>query len=254
MTAVKLYIRSIPVLFLFLAVCCSVNILQAADVNLHKGPDLTYPFKLYQQQDYYRAVTEILRLKFLFPKDSARHRLDQYLVKSYYELRLYGHAERAANHFLQHSDPSDHEARTNVAMLLVFSQLQQDKYPDARQTWLNYISQDLVNLPPSVKNIPDRIDPEKARLFSSIIPGSGLILSHQYGSAIVSFLINAAFIAGTYHYFNNHQYGVAGLLLFFEIGWYSGGKKAAYEAAENYNHNQLELLRQNWIESQQLTF
>jgi len=255
MTGVNLNIRRVSILIIAIILFLTVNVLQAADANIHENPDSTYPLKLYQQQDYYRAATEILRMKFFFPKESAKYKLDQYLIKSYYEMDLYVHAEKTATQLLHDSnDYFDKQTRVGIAMLLAFSQLKQDKYQLAKKTWRESVSQDMANQPPSYENIPDRINPAKARLLSSIIPGTGLILSQQYGSAIVSFLINVVFIAGSYHYLNSKQYGVASLLLFFEIGWYTGGKKAAYEAAENYNYSQLKGLRQKWIESQKLTF
>ena len=240
-------------LFLIIFLLVTANILQATEDTLQEIPDYTYPIRLFYQQDYYRSVSEILRLKFLFPLESTRHKLDLYLVKNYYQMGLYGQSEQTANLLLDSHSEFREPTRRKIGMFLTFSQLRQNKYQLAGQTWYKYVSQDITNQPPTYENLPDRVDPAQARLYSSIIPGSGLILSQQYGSALVSFIINVAFITGSYHYLHNKQYGIAGLLIFFEIGWYMGGKKAAYEAAEAYNYHQLKELQTNWIDSQKKT-
>jgi len=86
-----------------------------------------------------------------------------------------------------------------------------------------------------------------ASFLSGVIPGSGLLLSGNYGSAVVSFALNLIFLSGICSSVANEQYGIAGLLSFFEISWYFGGKRASAEAARKYNHQLVEAKQRAWL-------
>jgi len=233
----------------------SYNLLAAGEDTRPNTPDFLYPVKLFEQRDYHRTATEILRLRFSYPKESARRQLGIYLIKSYYRLGAYHRAEAEASQILKSSEKySNHSYRKSAATLLTISLLKQGKDKQARTAWFEHVNTDLKSQPPLASEFPDRVDPNLAKLYSSFIPGSGMALSQQYGKAFVSFLINVIFIAGSYHSYQNQQYGIAGLLIFFEIGWYSGGKNASYESAELYNHRRIEEIRQKWIDVQKVDF
>ncbi|MCP4751783.1 MAG: hypothetical protein GY866_12890 [Proteobacteria bacterium] len=189
-------------------------------------------------------------MKFLFPKESARHRLDLYLIKNYYELKDYARAVDISNDFLgKHSKSGSSPSTREAGYYLTLSLLAQGKDEQAGKTWNIHVRQRSIDRFPTMRDIPDRVDPEKARLYSKMVPGSGLLLSGEYGKAAVSFLINLVFIAGSYRYFVGKQYGTAGLLFFFEIGWYHGGQNASHEAAVRYNERSTRQYRKDWLRS-----
>lgn len=241
--------RSVVVFIFFYIALCFFYTTKADQAQLQQNMDFSFPINLFYQQDYYRSVTEILRLRFHYPHESAKNRLDLFLVKNYYQLGAFNKAEMEAKRILLPPGiEKNKQKRQEAGKFLAFSLLKQGKDQLARQAWIAYVDEDKQYLPPIATEFSDRVDPLRANSFSSVIPGSGLLLSREYGKSVVSFLINMVFIAGSYQFFMNGQYGVSGLLLFFEIGWYSGGKKAAIESANLYNEQNAKEIRQRWID------
>ncbi len=70
---------------------------------------------------------------------------------------------------------------------------------------------------------------------SAILPGTGQIYTGRLRQAALSFLLNGAFIYGAIEAFNNENYAVGGILLFFEIGWYGGNIYNAVNNAHKFN-------------------
>jgi TM2 domain-containing membrane protein YozV len=69
----------------------------------------------------------------------------------------------------------------------------------------------------------------------AIIPGLGHLYCERPRDALVSFLVNGAFIWGTVESFRQEQYVLGGILAFFELGWYMGNIYSAVGSA--YKHN-----------------
>ncbi len=212
--------------------------------------DFHYPVKLYLQKDYYRSITETLRLKFKYPGESAKHQLDVFLLKSYYHLKDFTQVEKTANEIFQ--NPlylSNRSANRETSVFLTLSLLEVGREKEAEEVWHQFAGESPTGPLPWTSEITGRVDPEKAEFCSGIVPGLGLMLSGEYTKAAVSFLLNFVFIVGSYQYFMQKQFGISGLLLFFEIGWYSGGKKASREAAVEYNRRIARQYRKNWARS-----
>ncbi|MBU2511848.1 hypothetical protein KJ966_10930 [bacterium] len=231
--------------------CFFLNLLEISAENLiekNSAGSNNYPVFLYHEKDYYRSISEILKLK--FENENYDRILDLYLLKNYYQLNNHYQLQLTAEKLLKERKSLQHRPYQNeIKRLLSISFLQSGKEDMGKATWDECCLGDGVNLFPMSVNIPDQIDPERARLFSSIIPGSGFLLSGSYSKAVVSFLLNSAFIYGCYQYASKDQPGIAGLLLFFEIGWYVGGRNASYEAAINYNRMLITNYQQQWINS-----
>ncbi|MBU2647787.1 hypothetical protein KKI24_23970 [bacterium] len=222
--------------------------------NINLDPDVDqigFIKALYGQKDYYRSISEILNLKFQYPLTSEKRKLDLYLLKSYYQLKDFSSVEAVALEFLREEDPSlDKTTVRQYGLILLASQLQTGREKAAHETWETYVREDPSAVFPSSESFPERIDPNRAAFYSGIVPGSGLLLSEQYGKAVVSFLLNVLFISGSYYAFTQQHYGISGLLMFFEISWYFGGKKASAEAAEQYNRRHIRRIQGNWIQAQ----
>ncbi len=191
---------------------------------------LEYPLFLYDQGDYYRAITEFLRLK---EKGSNDSEINLHLLRSHLKLKQYAQIEVLAGSILDHENQKqDIDLRKKAGFILSISYLETEHYGKAAETWQQFAEDGQF----PTYNDSEEVDPQKAKLFSTLLPGSGMILTGDYKKAISSFLVNALFIAGSYQSFDQEQYGLASLLCFFEIGFYFGGRNASYESAVNYNN------------------
>jgi len=69
----------------------------------------------------------------------------------------------------------------------------------------------------------------------AIIPGLGHAYCNRYKDALVAFLLNGLFIWATVEAFNEDLNVLGGMLLFLELGWYSGNIYSAVNTAHKYN-------------------
>ena len=74
-----------------------------------------------------------------------------------------------------------------------------------------------------------------AQTLNALLPGAGYFYVGQKKTALTSFLINAAFIATTWHFIDEGNWGAAGISGSLELGWYLGGINGAGLAAKEYN-------------------
>lgn len=206
--------------------------------------NVSYPEYLFYQGDYYRAITEILREKY-FGNNTIRVENGLLLTKAHYFLADYQLARKEAKLIL--SLPGvEKTTKKQVAKWFVFALLQQNEDKFAAATWNKWVSETENDFP--LRERFERVNPEQARLYSTILPGAGFLLTDSYGKALVSFALNALFIAGTVHYWKEKDYGIAALLLFFEMGWYFGGREASEENAREYNNKLWIKARDQWIQ------
>ena len=159
-----------------------------------------HPIRLYLQKDYYRAISEILRLEFSYPDQKQIEELRPYLAKSYYHLGELDAALRIAEETRRGKGRFSDSIREEMVSLETIVLLEQEKDKAAKELW----DRERLGEPdptfPLKNQIPNRIDPDRARLYSTLLPGSGLLLSEEYGKATVSFLLNGLFVAGCYRY------------------------------------------------------
>ncbi|UCG13837.1 MAG: hypothetical protein JSU72_05030 [Deltaproteobacteria bacterium] len=87
--------------------------------------------------------------------------------------------------------------------------------------------------------------PTLAGVLAGILPGLGHLYAGRPGEAAASFLLNAAFIAGAVVAFENDSPALGGILIFFELGWYTGGIRSAVQAARTANEQQEQRYRQD---------
>jgi len=240
-----------PCKALFIAIillgCLTFRLLAEEALPPDGSADIQHIRQLFAEKDYYRTVSEIYKLKFNY-HDAVLPRLDLMLLRSQYQLQDYNKVQKTAKSLLSRPDQTaDPSYRCQLGRYLTASLIQSGKNNLARESW-NETCYSLEQDPfPGPETIPDPVDPNKARFYSSLLPGSGLLLSGEYGKAAVSFLLNVVFISGIYRYGSDHQWGIAGVLTFFELGWYFGGREAAYESAERRNRKQLMDIQRSWI-------
>lgn len=85
-----------------------------------------------------------------------------------------------------------------------------------------------------------------AGLFSALLPGAGHLYCGRPRDATVSFIVNGAFIWGAYASARNDDWALAGILGFFELGWYSGNVVSAMGAAQKWNFREEERFFNRW--------
>lgn len=202
---------------------------------------------LVSEKDYHRAISEIYRIKFSY-SDQFDPELELMLLESYYYSNLHDNVLKNSRKLLRNKQIlSDPGFQNRLGTFYTASLVEKNDLSKASEVWNQHCQPFNGEYFLNGLSLPEPVDPDKARLYSALLPGSGLFASGEYGKGVVSFLLNAVFIAGAIHYVSEEQYGVAGLLVFFEIGWYFGGQNAAYEAAEDYNKKNISGAQKSWI-------
>lgn len=210
-----------------------------------------FPVLLHQNGDYYRSISEILKLKFKYPNESIKYKFDLYLLKNYYYLNDFENAEKTGHKILFDKKKDIKKGFFRETALFYSKTLLELKKPElAEKAWLSHWNRDDPFPSSKINDLSGFLDSDQADLYSSVLPGSGLFYSGEYQKGIVSFLINTLFITGAYSYWSQQNYGIAGILMFFEIGWYFGGKNASIEAVENHNSMLKKQGYNHWFEDQ----
>lgn len=86
--------------------------------------------------------------------------------------------------------------------------------------------------------------PFLAGALSTFLPGAGQFYNGRRGDALLTFLLNGLFIAGTIEAIQHDQLAIAGVLGFFAAGWYGGNIYSAVNGAHKYNRHTDEALLQ----------
>jgi TM2 domain-containing membrane protein YozV len=87
--------------------------------------------------------------------------------------------------------------------------------------------------------------PVLAGILSGVLPGSGQLYNGRRGDALLAFILNGLFIAGTVEAIDHGEFAIAGILSFFEAGWYTGNVYSAVNGAHKYNRQVTESFLQN---------
>lgn len=87
--------------------------------------------------------------------------------------------------------------------------------------------------------------PALAGLLSGLLPGSGQLYNGRLGDALLAFFLNTLFIIGAIEAVHNDAPAVAGILSFFEAGWYAGNVYGAINGANKYNRHTTEIFLRN---------
>ena len=90
---------------------------------------------------------------------------------------------------------------------------------------------------PDIEHSPRR-SPLLAGVLSAALPGSGQFYIGRRGDAWLALILNSMFLAGIVEALNQDRPAVAGLLGFFEVGWYAGNIFGAVNGAHKYNAHQ----------------
>lgn len=113
-----------------------------------------------------------------------------------------------------------------------------------RSSTLYGASQQLAEEVLDAETIPQR-SPLLAGLLSGVLPGSGQLYTGRAGDALLAFFLNGLFIAGIVEAIHQDEKAVAGVLSFFEAGWYVGNVYGAVNGAHKRNRHALETFVRN---------
>ena len=78
-------------------------------------------------------------------------------------------------------------------------------------------------------------NPATAGVLAAVLPGLGHVYTNRYRDAMVAFLVNGLFIWAAVESFNNDHNVLGGILVFLELGWYSGNIYSAVNSAHKHN-------------------
>ena len=102
-------------------------------------------------------------------------------------------------------------------------------------------AQQLVSEAQAGERLPQK-SPALAGFLSGILPGSGQLYNGRRGDALLAFLLNGLFIAGTIEAIDQGELAVAGVLSFFGAGWYVGNVYGAMNGAHKHNRHATETM------------
>jgi len=158
----------------------------------------------------------------------------------YYQKRDYSRAIDVYTQFIE-SYPGDEQVDA-ARIRIGWAYLRQGKWREASEEFrklppdspLHVQAEGLAEGSETYPGIPTK-SPALAGGLSAILPGAGQLYVNRPGDALVSFLLNGAFIWATVEAFHHDNNVTGGILLFFESGWYLGNIYNAVNGANKYN-------------------
>jgi tetratricopeptide (TPR) repeat protein len=78
-------------------------------------------------------------------------------------------------------------------------------------------------------------DPTTAGVLAGVLPGLGHVYCNRYRDGAVAFLLNGLFIWAAVESFNNDDNVLGAILVFAEVGWYTGNIYSAVNSAHKHN-------------------
>ena len=95
-------------------------------------------------------------------------------------------------------------------------------------------SQDLAQKSLDGETLPYK-DPTTAGVLAGVLPGLGHVYCNRYKDGAVAFLLNGLFIWAAVESFHNDNDVLGAILVFAEVGWYTGNIYSAVNSAHKYN-------------------
>jgi tetratricopeptide (TPR) repeat protein len=83
-------------------------------------------------------------------------------------------------------------------------------------------------------DIPQK-SPTAAGALAAILPGAGHLYTERYSDALAAFLLNGSFIWAAFELLQHENNVAGGIVLFLELGWYTGNIYSAVNSAHKYN-------------------
>jgi outer membrane protein assembly factor BamD (BamD/ComL family)/TM2 domain-containing membrane protein YozV len=203
----------------------------------------------YRGQQYQEALQTFRDLSQTYPDSPYGREAWLWQGESLIQQTQYAAAEQSYTTFIErHADASDIPyARYQRGWTLLYRRQWQ-----AATTELQYIP-DSSALYPAAQQLAiearegsqrPKKSPVLAGALSTLLPGAGQLYNGRRGDALLTFLLNGLFIAGTIEAIQHDQLAIAGALAFFEAGWYGGNVYSAVNGAHKHNRHMDEALLQ----------
>lgn len=187
-----------------------------------------------------QAIERLKALSMDLPNEEVGRKASFMLGEAYYQKREYS---RAVDFFESYIEAYPGDERIDAARIRIgWAYLRQGKWRQAGEEFgklpadspLHAEAKGLAEGAQGYPGIPTR-SPALAGGLSAVLPGAGQLYVNRPGDALVSFLLNGAFIWATVEAFQNDNNVTGGILLFFESGWYLGNIYNAVNGANKFN-------------------
>lgn len=209
-----------------------------------------YAESLFNQGEYYRAVSEYWRLLQFFPQGehgpAARLRIGQALLWGGEPAQAIAHLNAVGGHAALAAQQDD------VLYLKGLSRLELDRgrpYP-LRQQSIEYALKDLRAISPGWRGAgqvrgflqamgdPPQLpvkSPALAGALSAVLPGSGSFYVGRYAEGSLAFFVTALFVAASVEAFEDDREGAGLVLGSLGLAFYGGSILAAVNGAHKFN-------------------
>jgi tetratricopeptide (TPR) repeat protein len=195
----------------------------------------------YFKGERFEQALELFRsLSREYPNDVIGRKAYYLVGETYYQKHDYIRAADVFELFIDTypDDPQADAARVRIG----WSHLRQGKWQEASADFgkvppgspLRPQAESLTAGAEQYPGLPTK-SPTLAGGLSAVLPGAGQLYIDRPGDALVSFLLNGAFIWGAVEAFRNDNETTGGILLFFESGWSLGNIYNATSGAHKYN-------------------
>jgi outer membrane protein assembly factor BamD (BamD/ComL family) len=207
-------------------------------------------FALYQGQHYDRAFTIFREVVERYPGTHYAKQAMLWQGESLMRQSQYPAAEHAYEEMDKTlpDDESRQQARYQRGWALLYQrQWQKASVQFQRVTPESHLypaAQILVTEALNGSNLPQK-SPWTAGILSGLLPGSGQLYNGRAGDALLAFFLNALFTAGIVEAVNQDRLAIAGILSFFETGWYVGNIYGAVNGAHKHNRHSTETFIRN---------
>ncbi|MFQ5729676.1 MAG: tol-pal system YbgF family protein [Waddliaceae bacterium] len=232
------------------------------------GKEMKIAIALARELDLYRAITGFKRALILMPAELKNRRLQAqfYIVQSYYLGRKYQSAVEAFE-FSKLPSASGKFPPFRELLIILYESYEKTGQCEKAQAILSLMEKgdpetaldlklfsavdagDFNGIATLALAHPHREDfsdfvgryrcccksVRQAQTLNAILPGAGYYYVGQKRSALTSFVLNTAFIAASYHFFEKGNWGAGLFTSSLELGWYFGGINGAGLAAKEYN-------------------
>ncbi len=187
-----------------------------------------------------QAIERLRPLTEGFPDDEVGRKALFLLGEAEYRKREYYGAAELFALYIEHYPKDD---RVDAARIKIgWCHLRQGKWRDATEEFrklppdspLHAQAGGLADASQAYPDMPKK-SPALAGGLSAVLPGAGQLYIERPGDALISFLLNGAFIWAAVESFHNDNNVTGGILLFFEAGWYTGNIYNAVNGAHKYN-------------------
>jgi TolA-binding protein len=162
------------------------------------------------------------------------------IAESFYMQGLFEDAERIFTRIV--AEHPDSELGNRAVYRLGWTLMHRNRWKEASQAF-HHVDQasplfqnagDLSRKSLMGENLPSK-NPVTAGVLAAALPGLGHAYTNRYKDGMVAFLLNGLFIWAAYESFQEDHHVLGSILIFLELGWYSGNIYSAVNSAHKYN-------------------